>query len=552
MIAKTNDLSIFFKRIPGLSVNDHNVRRLEMMNYKKLLYGLMGLLLVSVLFVRGCDFKRSSEPTININNVFEKDNLIPIVIIGSGPSGLAAAIYGVWANIKVMVINGPTKGGLLTETTYVENWPGKKSALGPDIMASLEDQVASLSEKVAKNGPNSLIFLNDTVSSIDFSSWPYQLHTEDGKSIYAMSIILATGASPKRLGIPSEGEYWKKGVTTCAVCDGGMYPDKPVVVIGGGDSAAEEAMQLARIAKTVTVLVRKDKMRASPPMQARLAEQKNVRVIYNVEVTQILGNGNAVTGVEIENATNKEKQVIQAEGVFLAIGHTPNSALVKDHIKTNDQGYLIMKERSQETSMPGVFAAGEVEDWQYRQAGVAAGNGIKAGLDAIKFLNEIGFNSGIAQKIEARYFKETKTAQVGHEISVITSEAEFKKEVMDYQGIVVADYFKEDCGPCQKLAPIFKEVAAKFGNKAKFVKVDSQPALSVALKYHIQSLPTIIIYNKGKLAARYQGLLSENDLIKLIERVLEGDTDLARQASFEAGQKSDENEDVALAAAAAA
>lgn len=490
------------------------------------LYGLSGLLLVSVVLLNGCD-TRSHHAQIDIQNAFEKENIIPLVILGSGPAGLSAAIYGVWSNIKTVVIQGPTPGGLLTETTLVENWPGAKSILGPDIIKRLEEQVINVGTKFARNALGRADFLEDTVVNIDFSSWPYRIETEQGRTLHALAIVMATGASPKMLGVPGEKEFWKKGVTTCAVCDGGFFEHKDVVVVGGGDSAAEEAMQLARHAKLVTMLVRKGSLRASATMKSRLAEYPNIKIIYNVEVKRIFGTELEVTGVELYDTKTQQTTQFPADGVFLAIGHTPNSQLVKDYIKMDEHGYVVTKGKTQQTSIPGLFAAGEIEDRLYRQAGVASGHGIQAALDAIGFLNEIGFNTTIAQRLEPNCFIMDTVKRGGpSKIPVLASAQEFAREVEQEKGIVVVDFFKDQCPRCDDLAPIFDATAQAFADKVKFVKVNAVEAIAVSRKLFIQTVPNILIYNNGKLAARYQGVLSQKDLTALIENIEQGGTNL--------------------------
>lgn len=345
----------------------------------------------------------SSTNGINILDAKNKENLVPVAILGSGPAGLSSAIYAVRGGMKALVIHGPMPGGLLTQTSLVENWPGNKEIEGPDIIKSLTEQVQGLAEK-AKDVIDHIEFVNDTVTALDLAHWPYALTMESGVTIHALAIIFATGATPKLLGIPGEKEFWKNGVTTCAVCDGPFYKGQDVVVIGGGDSAAEEAMQLAHHAKTVTVLVRKEAMRASVSMQNHLKEYPSIKIMYNVEPRKIVGANDEVTGVELYNSKTKETSVFPTNGVFLAIGHTPNSALVKSQITMDQEGYIIPRAGSQETNVPGFFVAGDVADRKYRQAGSASGRGIEAGIDAVNFLTAIGYNTTMAQELAPQFY----------------------------------------------------------------------------------------------------------------------------------------------------
>ncbi len=225
-----------------------------------------------------------------------KKNVYPIVIIGSGPAGLSAGLYGARAKKKTLVIEGAKPGGLLTETSYVENWPGFKAILGRELMKELKEQAAHFGAS----------FLEDSVEKVDFSKWPYEIYTEDGKIIYALTVIIATGASPSPLNIPGEKEFWGRGVTTCAICDAPFYANKNVVVIGGGDSAIAEAIQLSAYANKITILVRKDKMRAAATNQELLIGYPKVSIIYNIEPKEILGDAKHVTGIKLYNTKTKE------------------------------------------------------------------------------------------------------------------------------------------------------------------------------------------------------------------------------------------------------
>ncbi|MDR3550238.1 MAG: FAD-dependent oxidoreductase [Candidatus Babeliales bacterium] len=349
---------------------------------------------------------------IDIANAANKENIVPILIIGSGPAGLCAAIYGVRGNIKVLVVHGPLPGGLLTQTTEVENWPGSSSILGQDIIQNLQDQAGQLADKYlkrsAKDDVSKIEYLQDTIAKIDASAWPFKVYTDDGIVLHALSIIIATGASPKKLYVP--GEHLA-GVTSCARCDAPFYEGKDVVVVGGGDTAVEEAMQLAHYAKSIKVLVRKDEMRASAIMKSRLAEYPSVSIEYNVEVKEILGDQESgVVAVKLTHTKNNTRSIsiMPVQGVFLAVGHTANSDLVKDIVDIDEQGVIQLQGRSQATSMPGIFAAGDVADKLYRQAGTAGGYGIGAGIDAINFLTHIGYTPSMAVQLEQNMFRGMK------------------------------------------------------------------------------------------------------------------------------------------------
>ena len=460
-------------------------------------------LCISLISIPGCAWLwRVQEPkqVYDVAHLEDKENVFPIVVIGSGSAGLSAGLYGARAKKKTLVIEGNKPGGLLTETTYVENFPGFKAILGKDLMKELKEQSAHFGA----------MFLDDIVEKVDLSSWPFVIHTEDGKKIYALTIIIATGASPISLNIPGEQEYWGKGVTTCAICDAPFYQDKDVVVVGGGDSAVSEAIQLAAYAKKITILVRKDRMRAAPTNQELLAGHPSVSVIYNVEPKKILGDGKHVTGIELYNNKDDKTFQLPIDGVFLAIGHTPNTQLFKDLITLDKNGYVVLNGRTQETSVQGVYAAGDVEDHRYRQAGVAAGSGIKAALDADMFLNEIGINAEIAKRFESKQL--APVTIMPPLVKHVGSLEEFDKEIKDTNKPVIVDFYADYCPTCMALLPHFNNVSGQFKDYAVFISVDIAALPDIAKHYHITKIPCILVFKDGALAARYCKEMTKNDL----------------------------------------
>ncbi len=316
-------------------------------------------------------------------------DILPLVVIGSGPAGHTAAQYAGRLGIPTTMICG-MEGGLLTQTSFVENYPGVKKILGQDLMSTMLEQT--------KEAGVHLIY--DMVVSVDFSEWPYTIALEDGSMYRALSLIVTTGATPKTLGIPGETTYWGQGVSSCALCDALFFKGKDVAVVGGGDSAIEEAMQLSPHAKSVTIYVRKDRMRATSSMQQKLSGFSNIKAIeYHKMVTKVIGTDEGVTALEVQDLSTDKKETIPCDGLFLAIGHNPNTDLFAGQLSLTDSGHILVNERNQETSVPGVYAAGDVEDAQYRQAIVAAGRGCKAALSAVNYLREIGVTEEVLKKL---------------------------------------------------------------------------------------------------------------------------------------------------------
>ncbi|GAK97404.1 thioredoxin reductase [Nonlabens tegetincola] len=308
---------------------------------------------------------------------------IKCLIIGSGPAGYTAAIYAARADMKPVVYTGMEPGGQLTTTTEVDNFPGYPEGIdGPSMMVDLQKQAERFGTEVRLG----------MVTEVHFAREEGGIHTAiiDGKTkVQANTIIISTGASAKYLGLPSEQRLRGGGVSACAVCDGFFYRNQDVAIVGAGDTAAEEATYLANICKSVTMLVRKDYMRASKAMQHRVNSKENITVLYNSEVDEVLGD-QVVEGLRIVNNQTNDKHEIAITGLFIAIGHKPNTDIFKGQLDMGEDGYLITEPGTTKTNIPGVFASGDVQDKIYRQAITAAGTGCMAALDAERYLAEVG------------------------------------------------------------------------------------------------------------------------------------------------------------------
>lgn len=307
---------------------------------------------------------------------------IKCLIIGSGPAGYTAAIYAARADMKPVMYTGMQMGGQLTTTTEVDNFPGYPN--GTDGTAMMED----LKKQAERFGTDVRFGM---VTKVDFSTKEGGVHkviVDDNKEIEAQTVIISTGATAKYLGLPSEQRLIGGGVSACATCDGFFYKGQDVVVVGAGDTAAEEATYLANICNKVTMLVRKDFMRASKAMQHRVNKTENIEVLFNTEIDEVLGD-NVVEGVRAINNQTKETKDIPVTGVFIAIGHKPNTDLFKGVLDMDETGYLITKGKTTKMNLPGVFAAGDVQDKEYRQAVTAAGSGCMAALDAERYLGAL-------------------------------------------------------------------------------------------------------------------------------------------------------------------
>lgn len=300
-----------------------------------------------------------------------------VIIIGSGPAGYTAALYTSRAGLSPIVIEGHEPGGQLTTTTDVENFPGfPEGVMGPDLMNKMRDQVKKFGTE----------FLATKVSDVDLSKRPFHVKCENGQEFLAETLIISTGASAKYLGLPHEMQLIGKGVSACATCDGFFYRNKIVHVVGGGDTALEEANFLTRFAEKVYLVHRKDTFRASKPMQARTLANPKIEVIWNTEVKEILFDEGGVTGLRVHNNKTNEITDRKTDGFFLGIGHEPNTKFLKGQLALDDHGYIKTMGGHPDTSVPGVFACGDVQDPYYRQAISAAGSGCQAAIRAERFL----------------------------------------------------------------------------------------------------------------------------------------------------------------------
>ena len=300
-----------------------------------------------------------------------------VVILGTGPAGLTAAIYLARANMKPVIIEGDQPGGQLTLTTEVENFPGfTDGIMGPELMDNMRKQAERFGAE----------FKRGWVTNVDLSKKPFRLDVNGLGEIETESLILSTGASAKLLNIPGEKENIGRGVSTCATCDGFFFRGKKVIIVGGGDSAMEEANFLTKFASEVTIVNRRDELRASKIMQDRARENTKISWELNKTPLEVMAGENGVTGLKVKNNETNEEEIIETDGIFVAIGHTPNTSFLNGQIDTDETGYINVVPGTTETNVPGVFACGDVQDKKYRQAITAAGTGCMAALDAERYL----------------------------------------------------------------------------------------------------------------------------------------------------------------------
>ena len=452
------------------------------------------------------NFTKPGQESKSMQQITANENIVPVAVIGSGPAGLMAAIYAARAGYHVLVIEGPQPGGLLTTTTEVENWPGDVSILGNDIIKGLRAQAIA-------SGVN---FMQATVKSIATNNWPFVITTDDNLELNCLSIVMATGSTPRKMHIKGEDTFWGNGVTTCALCDAPFFKNKDVVVVGGGDSAAEETLQLLPYVNSVTVLVRGQSMRASQVMQDRLKNPK-VKILYNHEPREIIGSSDeGVTAIKVFDKTKNIEYNLNASGLFLAIGHDPNTSLLKDSkVNIDMHGYIVPVGRSQKSSVEGIFAAGDVADPDYRQAGTSAGDGSKAGIDVQRFLQQINWTSDHQELFKSLMFKPNSMVASLTEISTLCE----LNELIESKPTVV-DFYAKYCPTCLQMLPVVEAVSSQFKDKINFVKVNVEFAPELVDYLKVLKVPCLIAFKDGKPLARYHQILNKAQLTDFVEQNL--------------------------------
>lgn len=442
--------------------------------------------------------------TIDLIQAVGAKNTIPVAVIGSGPAGLSAALYAARLGFYCVVFQGKNPGGQLVGTSYVENWPGVPKTMGADIILGLQKQAQQFGAVVAA----------DSIAQVDFSTWPFKLITEDKKEVQAFTVVIATGSAARRLNVPGEQEYWGKGVTTCAICDAPFYKNKDVIVVGGGDSAVEEVMQLAPYARTIQLFVRAEALRASHAMQENLKHVKQLTISYKSRITAIKGDEKHVHSVDCEK--NGVKSTEPIDGVFLAIGHEPNTALFKNVIECRPSGSIKPLPGTQKTSLEGVYVAGDVADERYRQAGVASGDGIKAALDAAAFLHEHGYNEQYAEMIEPFLYVPEDASRKS--LQAITSLEELDALIAESKLPVLVDFYTPYCPSCMQMLPAVESLAAQYEDDLVVVKVDGSKLKEVMDRWSVATVPHVLVFKDGALVARSKEVMSKRELATFVKQ----------------------------------
>ncbi|KAL3700832.1 hypothetical protein R1sor_018854 [Riccia sorocarpa] len=440
-----------------------------------------------------------------------------LVIIGSGPAGYTAAIYAARANLKPIVFEGYQAGGVpggqLMTTTEVENFPGFPDGItGPDLMERMRKQAVRWGADLR----------TEDVEYVDVQNRPFTVRTSETE-VKCHSIIIATGATAKRLGIPREHEFWSRGISACAICDGAspIFKGQELAVVGGGDTATEESIYLTKYAKHVHLLVRRDKLRASKAMQDRVLNNPNVTVHYNTETVDIESNSKGqMSGLRIRDVTTNKERILEVRGLFYGIGHKPNSQLLEGQVDLDEAGYVLVKDGG-ETSVEGVYAAGDLQDHEWRQAITAAGSGCMAALSVERYLTSkdllVEFHQSTIQP-EAKKEFTPQDLQMGFDITHTKHKGQYALRRLYHESprLIGVLYTSPTCGPCRTLKPILNKVIDEFANDIHFVEIDIEEDPEIAEAGGIMGTPVVQFFKDKERIREIAGVKMKKEYREFI------------------------------------
>jgi len=448
-----------------------------------------------------------------------------LVIIGSGPAGYTAAIYAGRANLRPLVFEGFQAGGIpggqLMTTTEVENFPGFPDGItGPALMQRTKAQAVRWGAEL----------ITEDVTEVDLSQRPFVVRSAE-REVRAHSLVIATGATAKRLNLPSEATYWNRGMSACAICDGAspLFKGIDLVVIGGGDTAAEEAVYLTKYGSHVHLLVRRDRMRASKAMQDRVLNHPKITVHWHTEAVDVAGDGDRLQRVKVRNNQTGEVTEIEAGGLFYAIGHTPNTAIFKGQLDLDAVGYIQVQPGSVATSVPGVFAAGDVQDHEFRQAITAAGTGCMAAMLAERWLSEHDLIQEFHQETPAPRTAEPTPADPPAAQASADPTADFDPNATRHVGsyalrklyhesdrLIMVKYASPTCGPCHTLKPILNKVVDEFDGQIHYVEIDIEADPEIAEAAGITGTPTVQFFKNKEKVGEMRGVKQKSQYREMI------------------------------------
>ncbi|XP_060177343.1 thioredoxin reductase NTRC [Lycium barbarum] len=459
--------------------------------------------------------RASSEPVETSSSAQGVENL---VIIGSGPAGYTAAIYAARANLKPVVFEGFQAGGVpggqLMTTTEVENFPGfPEGVTGPDLMDRMRRQAERWGAELYQ----------EDVEFIDVKNTPFIVQSSERK-VKCNSLIVATGANARRLGLPREDEFWSRGISACAICDGAspLFKGQVLAVVGGGDTATEEAIYLTKYARHVHLLVRKDQLRASRAMQDRVFNNPNITVHFNTETVDVVSNPKGqMSGILIRKADTQEESVLEAKGLFYGIGHSPNSQLLEGQVELDSSGYILVKEGTANTSVEGVFAAGDVQDHEWRQAVTAAGSGCVAALSVERYLTSknllLEFHQPATEEVKKELTE--KDVHEGFDVTLTKHKGQYALRKLYHESprLMCVLYTSPTCGPCRTLKPILSKVIDEFDKHVHLVEIDITEDPEIAEAAGIMGTPCVQFFKNKEMLRTVSGVKMKREYREFIE-----------------------------------
>jgi len=445
-----------------------------------------------------------------------------IVIVGSGPAGYTAAIYASRANLQPLLITGFKEGGIpggqLMTTTFVENFPGFPNGVqGPELMDLIKAQAVRWGTKL----------IEEDAISIDLSQRPFTINTTTLK-VKSNSLIISTGASANRLGLKNEKSFWSKGISACAICDGAtpQFRDEELAVVGGGDSACEEAEYLTKYGSHVHLLVRSNKLKASAAMADRVKANTNITIHWETELLDVLGD-EWLEKLKVKRKNNQHENEIMAKGLFYAIGHTPNTSLLKNQLSTDSKGYLITKPGRPETSLEGVYAAGDVADSEWRQGVTAAASGCKAALAAERWLAKNNLATIIKrEELEPSKTETSKTLEISNEENFNPDKTwqkgsyALRKLYHETEKPLFVIYTSSGCGPCHILKPQLQRVLNESNGEAIGVEIDIENDQDIAKQAEVIGTPTVHLFKNKELKKQWKGVKSRSEYKSALEQLI--------------------------------
>jgi thioredoxin reductase (NADPH) len=449
---------------------------------------LVGLFLALGIVAYGIFFHKKSS--FNLEMAKKEKNIVPVAIIGGGPAGLSAAIYTARARMPTVVFGGPHLGGEILEASYVENWPGKEKLTGVQIMDEVKKQAEHFGAQVT------LL----TVKNLEVNRWPFVLMLDNGDVVHALTIILAMGGAQRVPDIPGVQEYWGKGIGICTICDAPYDKGHDVAVVGGGDAAADKALQLSAFANKVTILVRTARMRAAAVIQEYLKKMTNITIQYNIQVEEIVGKDGRVSGIVISDEKTKQRTTLPVQSVYFALGFSPNSQLLQGKLTLTHDGYVKMLCDTHLTSKAGVFAAGNIADARYQKAGYAAGAGIGAALDAIEFLTNLGFGGEQSAEFSDLLYKVSGSKKP---VVAVENQQGLQKELKDAPDALLVFHIKQ-CPICREILQKLQTTMDQLPKKVVGLSIDVEKSPQLAKQYNVTRTPTIIIIKSGKEEKRFE------------------------------------------------